>query len=176
LEKVLEYIQNNAEAIIALCALVVSVISILIGYFSLKSQQVHNRLSVRPIGKIHFITVKKRVEIKIRNDGTGPMICSNVKVYQNESDIKTNFRDAMTILQNSEYSVEYYGAGSKFAIYPGDQKTILSVYSDEITPEYVEYRNKVLAEIKKLTLELEYRDIYGQHIETLRRDKWETGR
>jgi hypothetical protein len=103
------------------------------------------------------------------------MICSRLKVYQNESDIKSNFKDAMPVLQNSKYSVGYSAWSNRYTIPPGDQKIILSVYTDEITPEYVEYRNNVLNEIKKCTLELEYRDIYGQHIETLRRDKWETG-
>ena len=102
------------------------------------------------------------------------MIITNVRVYQDKSDFKTNFRDAMPILQNSEYSVEWYGAGSKFTIRTGDQITILRVYSDEISPEFIEFRKHVLSEIKKFTLEVEYGDVYDQHIETLRRDKWET--
>lgn len=66
------------------------------------------------------------------------MICTNVGV-ENESDIKTNFVDAMPILQGSKYSVERYGVGSKFTIGAGDQRTILSVYSNEISPEYIAY-------------------------------------
>ena len=68
--------------------------------------------------------------------------------------------------------MEYYGARSTFTIRLSDQIVILSVYSDEISPEYIEYRKEVLAEIKKFTVEVEYRDIYGQHIETLKRDRW----
>jgi hypothetical protein len=162
---------RETQTIIALCALFVSVTSILLGYFAFKSQQKHNRLSVKPIGKIHLNTINK-VSISIRNDGTGPMICSKVKVYQNESAITTNFRDAIPMLQNSKYTVHYFGARSKFAIRPGDYITILDVYSDEITSEYLQYRKEVLAEIEKFTLELEYHDIYDQHIETLRRDTW----
>ena len=149
-----------------------SIASILIGYLALKSQQRHHRLSVKPIAHIHFITAKNRVEIEIRNDGVGPMICSNVRVYQDRSNPETNFRDAIQILQDSQYYVEWYGAKSEFAIRPGDQKSILRVYSDKVDPEYLKYRHEVLEEIQKFTLELDYRDIYDRYLGTLSRDSW----
>jgi len=168
MQGILGFIQNNADTIIALCALLVSVVSILVGYFSLKSQQKHNRLSVKPIGKISFVTLENSIEIIIRNDGTGPMLCSNIKVYENESDIKDNLRDAIPVLDEKNKWTDL-SMGTKFAIGAGEQKTLLKISTERVTREFRSYFNQMLAALKNITLELEYRDIYDQHIGTLRR-------
>jgi hypothetical protein len=169
MQGILEFIQNHAETIIAVCALLVSITSILIGYLSLKSQQKHNRLSVKPIGKISFITFEDSIEIRIRNDGTGPMLVSNIKVYENQSNIKNNLRDALPILQRKNSWTEI-NMGSQFTIGAGEQKTLLRISADRKTREFRDYLSQALAALQKLTVELEYRDIYDQHIETLKRE------
>ena len=171
----LEFIQNNADTIIALCALLVSVASILIGYFGLKLQQKHNRLSVRPLGKISFITFEDSIEIRIRNDGTGPMLCSNIKVYENESTIKNNLRDAMPILQKKNNWTEI-NMGTQFVIGAGEQKTLLKISTERVTREFRDYLSQALAALENITLELEYRDIYDQYIGTLRREGFQRPR
>jgi hypothetical protein len=173
LQKTLEYIQNNADTIIALCALLVSVASILIGYFSLKIQQKHNRLSVRPIGKIHFITTGDSIKIEIRNDGTGPMLCSNLKVYDNAFNNKNNFRDAIPIFQKKNDWLKI-STSSQFVMGAGEQKTLLEISTECVSPEFQNYYDQVLTSLKMTTLELEYRDIYGKYIGTLRRKNWTT--
>lgn len=173
MQKTLRFIQNNTDTIIALCALLVSVASILIGYFSLKIQQKHNRLSVRPIGKIHFITTDDSIKIEIRNDGTGPMLCSNLKVYDNEFNIKNNLRDAISILQEKNDWLKI-STSSQFAIGAGEQKTLLEISTDYVIPKFQDYYDQVLVSLKKVTLELEYRDIYDQYIGTLKRKNWKT--
>lgn len=173
MRKTLEYVQNNADTITALCALVVSVASILIGYFSLKLQQKHNRLSVRPIGKIHFITFKDYIKIEICNDGTGPMLCLDVKIYDNGFNIKNNFRDAIPILQEKNDWLKI-STSSQFAIGAGEQKTLLEISTDYVSPKFQHYYDQVLISLKKTTLELEYRDIYDKYIGTLKRKNWTT--
>ena len=169
----LDIFQSYAETIIALCALFVSVASILIGYYSLKSQQKHNRLSVKPIGKIHFITAKKSIEIEIRNDGTGPLVCPHVRIFREGRDGYTSdLREAIPMLRDSGYAVGVSAPGSTFSILPGDTKTLLTLSADEATPEFLKYYDGVLEEIRKITLEVDYQDIYGQLIETMRREKW----
>ena len=143
--------------------------SLLIGYFSLKSQQKHNRLSVKPIGKISFITFDDSLEIRIRNDGTGPMLVSNIKVYENESDIKSNLRDVLPILQKKNIWTEI-NMGSQFTIGAGEQKVLLKISSERKTREFRDYLSQTLAALKNITLELEYRDIYDQHIGRLKRE------
>ena len=168
----LKFIQDNANTIIALCALLVSIASILIGYFSLKSQRKHDRLSVKPIGKISFITFEDSLEIQIRNDGTGPMLVANIKVYENESDIQNNLRDALPILQKNSWTV--VNMGNQFAIGAGEQKTLLKISTNRKTREFRDYLRQVLAALKIITLELEYHDIYDQHIGTLKREGFQS--
>ncbi|MBI4784128.1 MAG: hypothetical protein HY785_22850 [Oscillatoriophycideae cyanobacterium NC_groundwater_1537_Pr4_S-0.65um_50_18] len=173
MQEILKHIQNNADTIIALCALLVSVASILIGYFSLELQHKHNRLSVRPIGKIHFTTSENSIRIEIRNDGTGPMLCSNVKVYENELKIKNNLRDAMPILQQKNGWTKV-STSSQFSISAGDQKALLEISADYVSSEFQDYYDQVLISLKKIIFELEYRDIYDEYIGTLRRRNWTT--
>jgi len=175
MQEALKFIQNNSDTIIALSALLVSVVSILIGYFSLKSQQKHNRLSVRPIGKISFVTFEDSIEIRIRNDGTGPMLCSNIKVYANESNIKNNLRDAIPILQKNNKWTEI-NMGTQFTIGVGEQRTLLKISTERATSEFRDYLGQTLATLENITLELEYRDIYDQHIGTLRREGFQRPR
>jgi hypothetical protein len=169
MQELLKFIQDNSDTIIALCALLVSTVSILIGYFSLKAQQKHNRLSVKPIGKISFVTGDDNIEITIRNDGTGPMLVSNIKVYEDEADIKNNLRDALPTLQKKN-SWTVINMGSQFTIGAGEQKTLLKISTDRKTREFRDYLKQVLAALKYITLELEYRDIYDQHIGALKRE------
>lgn len=173
MQEALKYIQNNADTIIALCALLVSVASILIGYFPLELQHKHNRLSVRPIGKIRFITSNNSIRIEIRNDGTGPMLCSNVKVYDNELNIKSDFRSVIPILQEKNDWTKV-STSSQFAIGAGDQKALLEISIDYVNPEFRDYYDQILISLKKITLELEYHDIYNEYIGTLRRKNWTT--
>ena len=169
MQEILKFIQDNSDTIIALCALLVSIASILIGYFSLKTQQKHNRLSVKPIGKISFVTDDDNIEITIRNDGIGPMLVSNIKVYEDEAEIKNNLRDALPILQMKN-SWTVVNMGRQFTVGADEQKTLLKISTDRKTREFRDYLNQVLAALKNITLELEYRDIYDQHIGTLKRE------
>ena len=174
METVLRFIGDNAEIIIALCALIVSIYSIRLGYITLKEQQKHNRLSVKPIGKISFITSKAQIRIEIRNDGIGPMLCNNFKVYDNKSGIeKENLNEAINILKNSGFGVSVY-LGTQFTIFPGEQKTILIITGEKENQAFLEYREKVLQQIKKISLEFEYSDIYNQPIAKIRRSHWDT--
>jgi hypothetical protein len=174
LQGVLRYIQDNADTIIALCALLVSVASILIGYFSLKLQHKHNRLSVRPIGKIHFVTTNDSIKIEIRNDGVGPMLCSNLSVYDNKFNIKNNnLRDAISILQEKKDWLKV-STSPQFTIGAGEQKSLLEISTNHMSSEFQDYHAQILTALRKITLELEYSDIYGQYIGTLRRKSWTT--
>jgi len=52
----------------------------------------------------------------------------------------------------------------------GEQRTLLKISADRATREFRDYLSQALAALEDITLELEYRDIYDQHIGTLRRE------
>jgi len=70
MQELFDFLNRNADPIIALCALFVSVASFLIAYHTLKSQRKHDRLSVRPIGKIQFVTSPRSIAVELHNDGS----------------------------------------------------------------------------------------------------------
>jgi hypothetical protein len=103
------------------------------------------------------------------------MICPKVKVYANESDvIRNNLRDAIPILQGRKDFVQL-DTDSEFTLRAGDQKTMLRISTEDVTPEFRDYCDQVLAALKKITFEFEVRDIYEHHIGTIRRDNFSTG-
>jgi len=113
------------------------------------------------------------------------MLCSPVKVYEDLSKTWTNFQEAMPLLQKayretipaleeSGCSVSSYTATHTFTIVAGEHKTLLAVTAREATPAFALYRQHVLDEIKKYTLEIAYSDIYNEHLESLNRDFWGT--
>lgn len=73
-------IATIASASIALAAVILSIVSIWIARSTLKSQQAHNKLSVRPLAYIMIGDYDGRIFVKIRNHGTGPMIINSVTV------------------------------------------------------------------------------------------------
>lgn len=73
-------IATIASASIALAAVILSIASIWIARSTLKSQQAHNKLSVRPLAYIMIGDYDGRIFVKVRNNGTGPMIINSVTV------------------------------------------------------------------------------------------------
>ena len=64
--------------------------------------------------------------------------------------------------------------GPEFTIRAGDQKTMLEISTEDVSPEFCDYRDQVLAALQKITFEFEYYDIYDHHISTIRRAEWKT--
>jgi hypothetical protein len=73
-------IATISSASIALAAVILSIVSIWIARSTLKSQQAHNKLSVRPLAYIMIGDYEGRIFVKVCNHGTGPMIINSVTV------------------------------------------------------------------------------------------------
>ncbi len=172
MQQALDLIPNNPDTVIAFCALVVSGVSILLAALSFRAQRVHDRLSVKPLGDIHFSTVDDHIEISISNTGIGPMLCSNLRVYDKDKRLaRSNLRDLLPILQENKEWVQI-STSSEFYIAAGGQKTLLRIAAESMSPAYQRYRDRVLATLAQVTLEFEYCDIYNQSMGTLRRESF----
>lgn len=169
----LELLQAYAESIVAAAALLVSVYSIALSRRALAIQQQHNRLSVRPIGKISFRTSANEVVIALRNDGVGPLVACEFLVRRSEggepvADLRHEIPAPPAGVRRQ------VGLSSRFAIVAGSEKVVLRVHAAEGEELPEEYRSSVLAGIARLTLELRYTDIYDQEMPRLERSRWTT--
>lgn len=68
-----------ASAILAFFALVVSIFSVYVSISALKIQRRHNRLSVSPLPEVTVADYENSLRLKIRNNGTGPLIILSVR-------------------------------------------------------------------------------------------------
>ena len=65
---------------IACFALIISVVSLCVAHVTLKNQERHNILSVKPIPMVSVVDYEDRLTVKIRNHGSGPLIIKNIQV------------------------------------------------------------------------------------------------
>lgn len=75
---------NFLRLVITFLLFFISVISLFLAIYSLKSQRKHNFNSVRPIGVVHLSSTSDSLSIEIRNKGTGPMYINSLKCVLGE--------------------------------------------------------------------------------------------
>ena len=71
--------KGKPENIIACCAIIISLISLLVAGLTLWFQRKHNHLSLRPIAQISRGDYEDQIFVKIKNYGMGPLIVESFK-------------------------------------------------------------------------------------------------
>lgn len=71
--------------IIAVSAIVISLISLYVGIKSVENERTHNIQSVRPIGDIRYGASASQFFIDVVNNGIGPMLIKNIKTNGEEN-------------------------------------------------------------------------------------------
>jgi len=107
-------IATVASAFIALAALVVSVVSIFIAVRTLKHQQAHDVLSVRPIPMLSTADHEECISVALRNNGVGPMIIKALHV-EDGADRRTYLREFMPPLPGALLWSTYAGKIEDFS-------------------------------------------------------------
>lgn len=171
---VLPFVAANAETIIALCALVVSVASILVAYFTYRAQITHNRLSVRPIGRIELSTGPDFVRVYLHNVGVGPLLCDQLRIYRSPDEVRPSFEGLVPLSPEHRQLVStLIVKRTDFAIPAGEQLTIYEVRSKtHDSAAWQEIRQLIRDSLGQITLEFAYRDIYDQPIAIKTRTSW----
>ena len=85
----------NWEGIIALCALVVSVVSIVFTIIQVQLQRTHNKKTVKPIGRIRIGDYQSNIYVKIENSGVGPLIVRQILIKNKTLETKKSFIDIL---------------------------------------------------------------------------------
>jgi len=157
-----EWIKNNAELIIAitaLCAVFISLLSILLTFISLYVQRKHNRKSVKPIANISISNYENLISVKIFNRGSGPLIIKEfVSEYRN--DIKNNLIDFMPDLPENVSWSTYFDKLNEFSILPSESINLLEFRPDLENNIETDYRDKIRKVLSEIKVTLKYSDIY----------------
>jgi hypothetical protein len=158
---------SNPTNIISICALTVSIASILIGYYGLKRQRIHDELSVRPICNVGTIQGPLVLTITILNNGVGPMIIKSVETHDSQGNKKDYPMDWIPLPDRQFVWRDLENVailnGKKIDILGFNFVTIIDGKPKlPITKDQIKKREEIRSILKDLTIHIKYTDIYGK--------------
>lgn len=149
-----------ASAAAAFLALVVSAISVGISVWAVRSQRKHNELSVRPLAEITVADYENSLRVKLRNNGVGPMIVSEVMVCDRQI-TKSSVVEWMPTLPNGRPWTTFSHALRDRTLQPGSEIILLELTEYGGEQDFAQCRDLVRSALAKLTVNVEYTDIYN---------------
>jgi hypothetical protein len=182
LTEILAFLKENHEvanaisamtgAVIALLAFIISVLSVVFTWKALKHQRIHNSLSVRPLPYITVGDYENKLYVKIRNNGTGPLIIKALTVPGAEDPSIPLVNNMPTLLPGVVWT-NFTGATSGRSVPAGGEMVLLELSDSSVGAQFQLSRDKVRETLGKLSLTLDYTDIYSNKLPLCSRDlKW----
>lgn len=139
-------------AITSIFAVLISIISMIFTVVFSVLQIKHNKNSVRPISAIIINDYEDKISVKIHNVGTGPLLIKKLI-------LKKGLEESSTLIsmmpQVEQFWTTFTGSVDGWTIPVGGKIILL-----EINPENEKIRKIIRAELAKITVLLDYTDIY----------------
>ena len=143
----------SVDSVISICAVMISVLSLIASIVFSRLQMKHNINSVRPISSIRANDYEDNIAVKIANVGTGPLMIKSLK-----------FKDA---LQESASLIsmmpkidqpwdDFTENANGWTLSVGGSLTLI-----ELNPENNETKAVIRNRLSQITVLLDYEDIYG---------------
>ncbi len=150
-----------ASAVAAFAALFVSGVSLFISIRALSIQRKHNELSVRPLAEVTVADYENSIRVKVRNNGSGPMIIRCLTVSDGSSTHETLI-DWMPPLPTGRLWTTFSHHLRNRTLLPGGEIVLLELTEGEGEKNFAKCLNIVRAALAPLTVNVEYTDIYNQ--------------
>lgn len=144
---------DTLTAITPLLAIFVSIVSIVITVIFSVFQHKHNKNSVKPISSIRVSDYEDLLSVKIENVGTGPLIIDEL-LCKNDHCESSNLISMMPSIEQSWTT--FLADVNGWTIPVSGKITLIS-----ISPKTDNTRTLVRKELSKITVYIEYRDIYN---------------
>ncbi len=148
-----------ASAVAALLAFLVSCVSVWCSISATRKQDRHNKLSVRPLAEITVADYENSLRVKLRNNGSGPMIVLALTVSDGKNTRETLI-DWMPALPKQRPWNTFTHALQRRTLQAGAEITLLELTEYEGETSFSECRDKVRKALAPLTVNVEYTDIY----------------
>ncbi|MGQ3042864.1 MAG: hypothetical protein ACT6R7_13030 [Brevundimonas aurantiaca] len=153
---------------ISFAALLGAIISVLLTRSSVRSQDKHNRLSLRPLPRIAVGDYVNRLHVKVVNDGPGPMIIEAVRV----SDGTTTTDNVLAFMSEISEKIvweDFVVEATGRSIRSNDEMILIALNGEPTDPIFVTAHNSVRNILATLTVEVEFTDVYGSKFEVCKR-------
>jgi len=180
IEKLLNKILEDPTTIIALCSLIISIVAVIVSIVFAVSKIRHNKKSVLPIALIDFNDREDYISVEIRNVGIGPLIIRKLKVYKSKDKglfkkrkTKSNLIDWLPQNPEELFWSDFVKHVEVFTIPVGDRLFLIEIkFNDEHKKIENDFRTELRRELKELTIEIEYEDIYKKKFKEKRDCDW----
>lgn len=149
-----------ASAAAAFLALFVSCVSVWISISTARSQRRHNELSVRPLAEITVADYEDSLRVKLRNNGSGPMIILAVTVSDG-TNAHESLIEWMPALPHGRPWNTFTHALRRRTLQAGAEITLLELTEHENEANFSVCRDRVRAALAPLAVNVEYTDIYN---------------
>ncbi len=150
-----------ASAAAALLALFVSAISVLISVRAMGAQQKHNELSVRPLAEVTVADYENSLRVKLRNNGTGPMIITGIDVSNGERRKKCVLEWMPPLPKGRHWNTFSHELIDR-TLQPGSEIILLELTEYDGEQRFPTCREEVRAALAPLTVSVSYTDIYNK--------------
>lgn len=157
----MELIAEHWEGIVALLALLTSIISTLISFYTFKLQRTHNIKSVKPIIHIGQWDYENRLYVTLKNAGAGIAVVKRMTVYNAKEESKTCIYDWLpNKLDDGMNYKEYWTPYTEFVVQAGEVIKLIELPVDDSRLIQIDVREKIRRILGQLTVEVIYEDIY----------------
>ncbi|THD70428.1 MAG: hypothetical protein E7813_08355 [Bradyrhizobium sp.] len=168
MDRVIQWMLANKDLITswtAIFAVLASAVSFTIAAINMMMQRKHNRKSVLPIGHISVGDYENQIFVRIWNYGIGPMLIKRV-VVAGEGGVKQEAAiiDLMPKLPGEYHWSTFVGNISDRTIPAADHISLILLEGDEDNGEFVAAREMVRRALSRLTVTVEYKDVYGNNM------------
>ena len=151
---------KNMSIILAICASLVSVVSLVTSiYFSWCARD-HNRRSVKPIPFVARLDFEDHLAVIIRNNGSGPLILQKAQARISGEGRSAHLIDLIPEPPPGLFFKNFNRVEQIRAILPGDKVDLVDLPISVDDPEAAAYRDELRRALGDVTLELTYTDIY----------------
>jgi hypothetical protein len=148
------------ELIIAGCALVVSVLSLGFTAWAQWAQRKHMRLLVRPVAVIPVADFENHLAVWLANKGLGPMRIKTLTVTDAAGHIHPDLLSHMPELPSNVYWTNFHGSADGEVLEAGKRLDLLVLDGDPENFSFRTARDAVRQRLSKLTVRVEYEDLY----------------
>lgn len=149
------------QATLALCALIISLISLLLAVYSSFQNRKNNRLGVRPLACVLPKDYENKIAVIIQNKGTGPLITKRIKFVGDNNRTENYLIDFMPSLEKG-YFWSTFSKASSIVLRPSEEKILLEFDGDITDPKFIEQRNAIRHELSKIEINIKYKSIYNE--------------
>ena len=159
------------SAVLAGAAVLLSLVSLFVSHAAPRHQREHNRLSVRPLAYVMFGDYENQLFVKLRNNGTGPMIVKSIYIAGAEDPLQP-LVNAMPNLPPKVSWTNFVEECEGRSVPAGGELVLLDLASESSSSQaqFTLFRDSVRLVLGKLTVQAEYTDIYGTNLPATSRE------